>query len=249
MLNPCIGIIGGVGPYAGLDFMRNIFANTRAVKDQDHLNCMLISCPSIIPDRTDFLLENREKENPAFGMFECARRLYAAGVRYTAVACNTAHADKIFTPFREMAQKHLPEMNLVNMLKTCADYANKSLNVARLGLIATKGTHQSRVYREYFSDTITLIEPEPADQEQVHQAIYSKDFGIKAYSQPVAFQAKDTISTAIRRLIDRGAEAVILGCTELPLAVYAQDFPVPILDPALLTARRLIALIAPEKLA
>ena len=43
---PIIGIIGGIGPYAGLDFVQKIFSNTRAKKDQEHLNCILISCPS-----------------------------------------------------------------------------------------------------------------------------------------------------------------------------------------------------------
>jgi len=75
---PFIGIIGGVGPYAGLDFVQKIFANTQAVQDQDHLNCMLVSCPSLIPDRTRYLLQSNheESENPAFGLFESARCLY-----------------------------------------------------------------------------------------------------------------------------------------------------------------------------
>lgn len=242
-----IGIIGGVGPYAGLDFMRNIFANTRAVRDQDHLNCVLISCPSIIPDRTAFLLD-RNGENPAVGMAECARRLYAAGVRYAAVACNTAHAEAIFGPFTALVRESLPDMRIVNMLETCAEYVGESLRVQRLGLVATKGTHQSRVYHEYFRGTGTLIEPEPEAQEKIHAAIYHEDFGIKAHSQPVTAQAKEAIAAEIHRLIRRGAEAVILGCTELPLAVSAPEFPVPLLNPAFLTARRLIALTSPEKL-
>jgi aspartate racemase len=92
---PFIGVIGGVGPYAGLDFIRKIFSNTIASKDQDHLNCLLISCPSIIPDRTEFLLQGNG-ENPAYGLFESARCLYIAGVRYAVVACNTAHSCRIF---------------------------------------------------------------------------------------------------------------------------------------------------------
>jgi aspartate racemase len=247
-----VGIIGGVGPYAGLDFIRKIFNNTQALKDQEHLDCMLVSCPSIIPDRTEFLLNGKaEEENPAFGIFESARRLYQAGVRHAAIACNTAHADRIFSPLCAMVTESLPGFNIVNMLETCAAYAKKTLrHITRIGLLSTKGTYQSRVYHEYFreADGYTLVEPETTGKEKIHDAIYNKIFGIKAYSQPVKPQAKNHIIYEIFRLIDHGAEAVILGCTELPLAVDIGDFPVPILDPALLTARRLIALAAPEKL-
>ncbi|MDR1901098.1 MAG: amino acid racemase [Treponema sp.] len=250
--NPLIGIIGGIGPYAGLDFLRKIFSNTRAVKDQDHINCILISCPSIIADRTEFLLngERCNIENPARGMFESAQRLYRAGVEYAAVACNTAHSAPIFRPFSEMVQEYLPGFTVVNMLETCAAFVKESLNINHIGLLASKGTYKSRVYHEYFQEEegAVLIEPEEQGREKIHEAIYSKQFGIKTYSQPVKPHAKNNIIYEIYRLVERGAQAVILGCTELPLAVDPRDFSVPILDPGLLTARRLITLAAPEKL-
>jgi aspartate racemase len=245
-----IGVIGGVGPQAGLDFVQKIFANTKAKKDQDHLNCMLISCPSMIPDRTGFLLHGtREEENPAFGMFESARRLYMAGVRIAAVACNTAHADRIFSPFCSMVKESLPDMKIVNMLETCAAYAKES-QISRLGLLATIGTHESRVYHEYFreEDGFILIEPDSAGQKNIHEAIYNEDFGIKAQSQKISRKATDRINHEILALVERGAEAIILGCTELPLAVQSLNSSVPLIDPGLITARRLIALTEPEKL-
>jgi aspartate racemase len=248
---PLIGVIGGVGPYAGLDFMRKIFENTRTLTDQDHLNCMLISCPSIIPDRTEFLLKGGEcgMENPAFGMFESAQCLYKAGVEYAAVACNTAHSSPIFAPFSRMAREHLPGFTLVNMLETCAAFVKESLKINRIGLLTTKGTYKSRVYHEYFreEDGFALIEPEERGQEKIHEAIYSKQFGIKT-RQPVKPQAKNYIACEIYRMEERGANAIILGCTEFPLAVDPHDFSVPILDPGLIAVRKLIALAAPEKL-
>jgi len=250
---PCIGIIGGVGPSAGLDFVKKIFANTVAVKDQDHLNCMLISCPSLIPDRTGYLLDENHKEsdNPAFGMFECARRLYNAGVRVAAVSCNTAHSAPIFSPFCDMVKENLPALEIINMLETCVSYVKKSLppHIKKLGLLATKGTYKSRVYNFYFEkDNYELVEPEPKGQERIHEAIYSEKYGIKAHSLEIKPQARDWISYEIYRLIDRGAEAVILGCTELPLAVSPQNFNIPVIDPGLVTARSLIMISSPEKL-
>ena len=248
---PIIGVIGGVGPYAGLDFVRKIFSNTLATHDQDHLNCVLISCPSIITDRTAFLLNDKGEElNPAFGMFESAKRLFLAGARLAAVACNTAHADRIFSPFFAMVKESFPDLEIINMLETCALYAKESLRIRRLGLLATIGTYQSGVYHEYFKeeDGFSLLEPDSAGQKNIHDSIYSDDFGIKARSDEIEPRAKELIAGQIHRLIERGAEAVILGCTELPLAVQGGDSPVPLIDPALITARKLISLSAPEKL-
>jgi aspartate racemase len=248
---PVIGVIGGVGPYAGLDFIRKIFSNTLAARDQDHLNCVLISCPSIITDRTAFLLEDKgEEANPALGMFVSARRLYLAGARLAAVACNTAHAGRIFSPFLAMVKDSLPGLEIVNMLETCALYVKESLRIKRLGLLTTMGTYKSGVYREYFKeeDGFSLFEPDMMGQKKIHDAIYSEDFGIKAHSDEIEPRARKLIIEEIQRLGERGVEAVILGCTELPLAVQGGDSSVPLIDPGLITARRLISLTAPEKL-
>jgi len=250
---PCIGIIGGVGPFAGLDFVKKIFANTAAVKDQDHLNCILVSCPSFIPDRTGYLLNENHKEsdNPAFGMFECARRLYNAGVRIAAVSCNTAHSEPIFSPFCDMVKETLPGLDIINMLETCVSYVKESLEpqIKKLGLLATKGTYKTKVYNYYFEkEYYKLIEPDPKGQDRIQDAIYNEQYGIKAHSNEIKPQARDLISYEINGLIDQGAEAVILGCTELPLAVNPKGFNIPVIDPGLVTARRLIMLSSPEKL-
>lgn len=249
--SPCIGIIGGVGPFAGLDFVQKILKNTQAVQDQDHINCILISCPSLIPDRTQFLLQKKtqEGENPALGLFESARRLHLAGANLAVVACNTTHADRIFKVFSDMVRESLPGLRIINMLETCAAYMKESV-YRNLGLLATKGTYISGVYHEYFKkeEGFLLIEPDISGQENIHEAIYNKNFGIKAYSQPVTLQAANLLNSEIQRLIDKGAEAVILGCTELPLATQNQNYPVTVIDPGLLTARRLISIAAPEKL-
>ena len=257
--NPPVGIIGGVGPFAGLDFVKKIFSNTLAVKDQDHINCILVSCPSVIPDRTGYLLQNDRKdfnngmlcENPAIGMYDSALRLYDAGVRYAAVACNTAHSNKIFSPFLERVNENIPEMKIINMLETTSDFIKETKPQLKcIGLLATKGTYKSRVYCEYFrkEDGFELIEPEIRGQDRIHEAIYSETFGIKANSVEIKPQAHDMLSYEIYRFIDRGAEAVILGCTELPLAISALNYTIPVIDPGLIISRKLIQLASPEKL-
>jgi aspartate racemase len=248
---PLVGVIGGVGPYAGIDFLEKIFLNTQAAKDQDHIACMLASCPALIPDRSAFLLgKSPDGKNPAEGMFSSAASLYKAGVRYVTVACNTAHASRIFTPFQDAART-LSGLNVVNMLETCAAFAKNQSPCRRIGLLATLGTYKSGVYHEYFreEDGFTLIEPEEQGRQKIHAAIYDEESGIKTHPRPVRARTKNTVLYEAYRLVELGAEAVVLGCTELPLAMRQEDISVPLFDPALLAARALIQLVAPEKLA
>jgi aspartate racemase len=152
-----------------------------------------------------------------------------------------------------MVKESCSDLEIVNMLETCADYAKKDValgHVKRLGLLATLGTHQTKVYHNYFKteDGLLLIELDSAGQERVHEAIYNKAYGIKSHSQPVTAKAKEVIKEEILKLIEQGVETIILGCSELPLAVDPQEFRVNFLDPAQICARRLIELISPEKL-
>jgi aspartate racemase len=248
--SPLIGVIGGVGPYAGLDFVRGLFKNTRALTDQEHLNTLLVSCPGLIPDRTKYLLDE-EPVNPSAGLFESAKILYAAGARHAVVVCNTAHSDRIFNPFCGMVREAMPDMLIVNMLRSCADFIKmKHPEIKTLGLLATKGTYKSRVYSEYFKadEGFSLLEPELPGQNRIAEAIYSLDFGIKAHSDPVQAKACNILLYEGFRLLDRGAQGLILGCTELPLAVDPADFSAPVFNPGFLAARELIRLTAPSSL-
>jgi len=76
-ISQMIGIVGGVGPYAGLDLVRKLFNNTLAGSDQEHLDVVMISMPGSIPERTEYLL-GRVKENPGRAIADW-RRLVASG--------------------------------------------------------------------------------------------------------------------------------------------------------------------------
>jgi aspartate racemase len=184
-------------------------------------------------------------------LFESAKILYAAGARHAVVVCNTAHSDRIFMPFCGMVREAMPGMVIVNMLRSCADFVKKEHpGIKTLGLLATKGTYKSRVYGEYFrtAEGFSVLEPELPGQERISEAIYSLDFGIKAHSNPVQAKACNILLYEGFRLLDRGAQCLILGCTELPLAVDPTDFSAPVLNPGLLAARELIRMAAPSSL-
>lgn len=221
-----LGIIGGVGPYAGLDTFRALLDASHAERDQDYPDLIVASCPSRIPDRTRWLL-NREGPNPAYGLYDSAKRLYDAGVRTLMIACNTTHAQPIFSVLSALVSKELPELDIVHLIQTCADHIVRDTTHKKIGLLATKGTHANKVYEQAFSryPDITLLVPNEALQASVMEAIYSPNFGIKTFSSPVHAEAIVILKEAVHALKERGAEAVILGCTELVLALPHADIP------------------------
>ena len=91
----------------------------------------------------------------------------------------------------------------------------------RVGVLATQGTYQSGLYEHALADAgLQVILPDPAvRKENIHAALYAPSIGIKACSGVVTGEAISKVRAAVQHLKDLGAEAIILGCTELPLAV------------------------------
>ena len=90
-----IGIVGGMGPQAGVALFSNIVRFTSATQDQQHLSTILMSFPRHIPDRTLFL-EGVAEINPAVNVVNIIRKLESAGASVVGIACNTCHAPAIF---------------------------------------------------------------------------------------------------------------------------------------------------------
>jgi aspartate racemase len=243
-----IGIIGGVGPYAGVDIIRKIFDNTVAKTDQEHLDLYLTNLPARIGDRTAFLLNGGE--NPVQGLFESLEKLASIGATVIAIPCNTAHAPAIYDELAKRVQSTIANLKLLNMVEeTCNQISRCYPQGGKIGLLATKGTHAVGVYRQYLDQypSLELVEPDDEGKERVHQAIYDTEYGIKAVS-PVSNKAIDVLQKESDRLVERGVDVIILGCTELPLALQEGMVRCPLVDPTLVLARAAISAIAPEKL-
>lgn len=112
-MRKAIGIVGGVGPMAGIDLAKKVFAHTKANKDQEHIDLYLTSCPALIPDRTDYLLEGGD--DPAPGMQLCFDKLASIGATAIGVSCNTAHSDRILS--RVNVPKNVVFVNMID--STC----------------------------------------------------------------------------------------------------------------------------------
>lgn len=242
-----IGIVGGVGPSAGTDLASKVFRHTKAVKDQDHIDLYLTSCPSIIPDRTGFLLEGGD--DPAPGISTCLKKLASCGATVAGIGCNTAHSPQILRNVK------IPEgMTFLNMIEeTCREVSSlhEGTHRTKIGLLGTLGTIRTGIYKQYFDNykDLELVVPPGDICEAVHDCIYNKKYGIKALSS-VSKKVDGIIRGAVDWLADRGCRAVILGCTELPLVFEGETtFHGAILcDPTDILAKALVRATAPEKL-
>lgn len=225
MKKKTIGIIGGMGPMATADLFQKITMHTRACCDQEHLR-VLIDSNIHIPDRTAAILHGGA--NPLPELTASARGLERQGAELLLMPCNTAHY------FYDGVQAAV-QVPVLHMIRLTAR-ALEARGVKTAGLLATDGTVQTGIYQQCFADTdIRLLTPDGADQQAVMEMIYQ---GVKAGRRDYdASRAR----RAMAALLDRGAETLILGCTEMPLAVrlYGLDFPVtdPTLELALAAIR------------
>jgi aspartate racemase len=138
--------------------------------------------------------------------------------------------------FHEGLKKRL-NVPVLHLIEETVRWVQKNLKgVRRLGLLATTGTIQSRLFQSAFSPTgIELIVPTPETQENmVMKAIYG-DTGIKAIGP--SERSRRLVLQAARKLIARGAQGVIAGCTEIPLVLQDGDLSVPVIDSIAILAR------------
>lgn len=204
-----VGVVGGVGPAATVDFLGKVVRNTPARKDQDHIKMVIEQNPQI-PDRTANLL--RQEADPTIALYATCKRLESEGANVIAIPCNTAHA------YVDRIQPYL-SIPILNMLtETVRHIVDKYGKGATVGLLATSGTLESRVYHEAAAGQLELIVPDPEFQAMVMESIYGAQGAKAGHTQgPCA----DLLRAAIAHLMARDARIHILGCTELPL-IFAQ---------------------------
>ena len=244
-----IGIVGGVGPLAGVDIVKKIIEETNARRDQDHVPVLLSSQSHRIPDRTEYLL-GKEPINPGIAISEIALELEKAGATVLGIPCNTAHSPRIFDVIQELLQNNGSNVQVLHMVAETAKFIKEHFPEANVGVLSTIGTRNTGLYKQVIEDFgLKCIEPNDTLQNKVHAAIYDETYGIKAISSPVTNRAHDQLVAAIQELKGEGAQVIILGCTELPLALREKSYSgLPVIDPNRILARALINAVDPEKL-
>jgi aspartate racemase len=245
-----IGIMGGVGPYAGLDLVRKIFDQTKAITDQEHLPVALLSLPDQIPDRTAFLL-GQTNTNPADAICDVLMKLEQLGATVAGIPCNTAHCAPIFEAVREQLEQAHCTIRLLHMIEEVALFIAQTYpSLNNFGVLSTTGTYRTRLYPSILGQHgYNVVEPNDATQLRTHATIYHPDYGIKAQSNPVSQIAQQELIEVVKELKKNGAEAIIAGCTEIALAIPSATIAdLPVIDPTLVLARALIREFRPDKL-
>jgi aspartate racemase len=244
-----IGVIAGAGPFAGLDLLKKIFEQTIASSDQEHLDVIGLFRSSKLPDRTAYLL-NPELENPGLAIAAQALELESAGASVVGIPCNTAHSPRIFDVALNELRGRASSIIFVNMIAETVAYIRQHMQVQRIGILSTTGTYRVKLYPGYLEQAHlqAVVPDEDIQLDLIHPAIYDATYGIKATGTATPKSRRDLL-TAFQHLVDKGAEAVILGCTEIPLAIpESMVGNTPTIDPTLILARALIREVDPAKL-
>lgn len=238
-----IGIVGGVGPFAGLDLQRKILEETAVSRDQDHLPLISVSQPGPIPDRTEYL-EGEAATNPAFPLAAQLLTLEQAGAAIAAIPCNTAHAPPIWDVIRAQLAAAGSALILLHMMEEVARFLQRvHPAVSAVGVLSTTGTYRAALYPAALEPAgFTVLTPtETMQSEMVHPAIYDPAYGLKALGVAAPRARADLLAGAVA-LGDAGAEAIILGCTEIPLALSETAVNgLPLIDATRVLARALVA--------
>ncbi|MGB2818294.1 MAG: amino acid racemase [Burkholderiaceae bacterium] len=203
-----LGVIGGMGPLATADFFRKLIDATPARDDAGHIPVLIHSVPQI-PSRPAAILRGGPSPLPA--LLAARNRLLAAGATVLAMPCNTAHHW-----YDELAAGcDVPFLHIVDAV---ADLLPEGAR--ELGIVATRATLHARVFEERLSKHgVRLSAPDEASYDRAVQP------AIDAVKRGDSDEAGRMLEPVIAAALDRGAVAVVLACTELPVALDAIASP------------------------
>ena len=193
-----VGVIGGMGPAATVEYLARLVRATAAERDSDHLHVLVDSDPAI-PSRADAILHGGP--DPAPRLRAIARGLEYSGAEVLAMPCNTAHA------YLESVREAVA-ISVLDMLAEAAD----CVNVDCVGLLATEAAIRAGLYQKVLGARgIAAVVPRVADQAEITRLIAAVKAG----------QALEELRARLRRvtahLRDEGASGLLVGCTEISL--------------------------------
>jgi len=210
-----VGILGGMGPAAGADFVRLFVeacaAQMRArglpVRDQSFPEHWLAQVP--VPDRTQALGSGESgAHQPLEPMLQALGRLAALGSQAVAIACNTAHA------WHAKLQERFPQVELLHMAREVARHL-AAQDAGRVALMATEGTYRVRLYEQALAEAgLECHVPLAEERRVIMRGIFD---GVKAGNMPLA---EECFSQVALKLAERhGPVTIVMGCTEVPLGL------------------------------
>ncbi|MBM3642986.1 MAG: aspartate/glutamate racemase family protein [Alphaproteobacteria bacterium] len=210
-----VGILGGMGPEATVEFMRRIVKATPARGDADHIRMLVDSNPQV-PSRIEHLIEKRGQD-PGPTLADMARRLEGDGARFLAIPCNTAHY------YLDQVKRSvgIPVLDMVDLTMRHL----KDAGVASIGLLASPAVTATQLFdRRGAEHGVRVLHPVAEDRAAVLAAIRA----VKA-SGPTPAEL-DAYRAVVRRLAAAGAERLVIACTELSLVAVPDELTSRTLD-------------------
>ena len=200
-----IGILGGMGTQAGLDFCNKLALINRGKIDQQYPLFILYN-KSNIPKRP----ENIKKYNNVLNsLIKGCLLLQKNKCKFIVMPCNTAHY------WHSDLQKKI-KIPIVSMPKEVYLYSKKTCkNNSKIGILCTEATLKTKIYNKYFDKNFDLISPKKSIQKN------SVNKSIKLVKMGKVREAEKAIRPAVNYLMKSKCKKIILGCTELPIAIFA----------------------------
>ncbi len=227
-----VGVLGGMGPDATVDFMSKVIAATPAEKDQDHAHMIVDHNPKV-PNRQAAILGDGEDPGPALAAM--AVRLESAGADFLVIPCNTAYV------FRDSVTSvvGIPLLSIIG--EAIEAIANQCPGAKAVGVLATNGCLRATVYQDALAEQgIEAVLPDEQELGELMGLIERIKGGKRS-----AAVASDMAGLA-NALVARGARAVIAGCTEIPLVLNGAMIDVPLISSTDVLAEKTAAIASGE---
>ena len=200
-----IGILGGMGTRAGLDFCNKLAVINRGKIDQNYPMFMLYN-KSKIPNR----IKNLKKNNNVLkSLISGCRLLQKNKCKFIVMPCNTAHYwHKDLQKNIKIPILSMPKEVYIHTKKTCKQNS-------KIGILCTEATLSTKIYNKYFDKNYKLLSPnKPLQKKSVNKAIHLVKMGkVK--------DAEKVLRPAVKYLLKMKCKKIILGCTEIPIAIFA----------------------------
>jgi len=212
-----VGVIGGMGPKATIDFLDKVVSSTSAKRDQDHIKMIVYMNPQI-PDRTEAICG--EGDSPLEALVDSARLLEKAGADFIVIPCVTAH----FWLKEIQESVAIPIINLVKIVLNKIKKERK--NAKNIGILATTGVIQARIFNDILeSEGLNVIIPDNEIQTHcVMNGIYETKRGVTPE------KTKQLFLRAYSHLTSKKADVILEACTEIPLVIADKDIQTLLID-------------------
>lgn len=228
MTSRLLGILGGLGPDATVDFMARVLRADGATLDQEHVR-MLVACDGAIPNRNEAIDGGGPSPGPALA--EAALRLERGGAELILMVCNAAHA------WQEEIRAALT-VPFISLVEEAARAARDATGEgARIGILAAHACHRANLYPPALAgEGLVAVVPNAPERAAFMEVLTS----IKAGEHGPA--TKEAMGRRAHALVDAGAEALLAACTEVGIVLMPEDVPVPFVDSTEVLVRTAISL-------